>query len=262
VKEALDDDVANALGKDAYQTARNAYQEFRRGLDPEQLSKFSRNQRSLIRDLLEERIPAERVFERVVASKGYTAKDLRALKNYIVGRKGSINSAGASAWKDLKAETIAYIRNNAFGGSLNELGVESLSRSKLANLLERIGRDKLKIIFNPEELKFLDDMLALSRLIEPLGGKMAGSGVSGQAVQQLERTIRGLGGRLSQGLVDMAGSVIKSARQAAAERTALSGAAPIVERVAQEAVKISPRVGAAGGATGRVAATTLNEEMR
>ena len=86
--------------------ARNAYQEFRRGLDPEQLSKFSRNQKSLIRDLLEERIPAERVFERVVASKGYTAKDLRALKNYIVGREGSINSAGASAWKDLKAETI------------------------------------------------------------------------------------------------------------------------------------------------------------
>ena len=262
VKEALDEDVANALGKDAYKTARNAYETFRRGLDPDQLSKFSRNQRSLIRDLLEERIPAERVFERVVASKGYTAKDLRALKNYIVGREGSINDAGASAWKDLKAETISYIRNNAFGGSLNELGVESLSRAKLANLLERIGRDKLKIIFNPEELKFLDDMLAVSRLIEPLGGKIYGSGVSGQAVQQLERTVRGLGGRVSQGLVDMAGSVIKSARQASAERTALSGAAPIVERVVEEAVKISPRVGAAGGATGRVAATTLNEEMR
>ena len=263
VKEALDEDVANALGKDAYKSARNAYQEFRRGLDPEQLSKFSRNQKSLIRDLLEERIPAERVFERVVASKGYTAKDLRALKNYIVGRKGTINDAGAAAWKDLKAETISYIRNNAFIGPLDELGGQTLSRATLQKILnDRIGRDKLKVIFNPEELKFLDDVLAVSRLIEPIGGKLAGSGISGQAVQQLERTVRGLGGRVSQGLLDMAGSVIKSARQAAAERTALSGAAPIVERVVEEAVKIGPRVGAAGGATGRVTAATLNEEMR
>jgi len=263
VKEALDEDVANALGKDAYNEARNAYQEFRRGLDPEQLSKFSRNQRSLIRDLLEERIPAERVFDRVVASKGYTAADLRALKNYIVGREGTINPVGAAAWRDLKAETIAYIRDSVFKGPLDELGGQSLSRAALENILNtKIGRDKLKIVFNKDELQFLDDMLSLSKIIEPIGGKIQGSGPTGQAVQQLERTVRGMAGRLSQGLLDMAGSIIQSARRAGAERQAISGAAPIAERVAEQAVRISPRVGAAGGATGRVAAATLNEETR
>lgn len=262
-KEAIDQDVANALGKDAYKEARSAYQEFLRGLDREQLSKFSQNQKSLIRDLLEEKIPAERVFERVIASKGYDAKDLKALKNYIVGRKGTINRAGAAAWNDLKAETISYIRNNAFSGPLDELGGQALSRAKLQTILnDRIGRNKLKVIFNPEELKFLDDILEISRLIEPIAGKLQGSGPSGLAVEKAGRILRGATGRISQGLVDMAGAVINSARQAAAERTALSGAAPIVERVVEEAVKIGPRVGAAGGATGRVTAATLNEEMR
>ena len=263
VKEALDQDVGLALGDDAYETARNAYAEFRRGLDPDQLSKFSRNQKSLIRDLLEERIPAERVFERVVASKGYTAADLRALKNYIVGREGTINPVGAAAWRDLKAETIAYIRDSVFKGPLDELGGQSLSRAALENMLNtRIGRDKLKIIFNKDELQFLDDMLSLSKIIEPIGGKIQGSGPTGQAVQQLERTVRGMAGRLSQGLLDMAGSIIQSARRAGAERRAVSGAAPIAERVAEQAVRISPRVGTAGGTTGAVTAATLNEEMR
>lgn len=262
-KEAIDKDVANALGKDAYKEARSAYQEFLRGLDRKQLSKFSQNQKSLIRDLLEEKIPAERVFERVIVSKGYDAKDLKTLKNYIVGRKGTINRAGAAAWNDLKAETISYIRNNAFSGPLDELGGQALSRAKLQTILnDRIGRNKLKVIFNPEELKFLDDILEISRLIEPIAGKLQGSGPSGLAIEKAGRILRGATGRISQGLVDMAGAVINSARKAAAERTALSGAAPIVERVVEEAVKISPRVGAAGGATGRVTAATLNEEMR
>lgn len=262
-KEALDQDVANALGQDAYDEARSAYQAFVRGLDREQLSKFSQNKKSLIRDLLEEKIPAERVFERVIASKGYDAKDLRALKNYIVGRQGTINRAGAAAWNDLKAETIAYIRENAFSGPLDELGGQALSRAKLENILNnRIGRNKLKVIFNPEELKFLDDILEISKLIEPIAGKLQGSGPSGLAIEKAGRILRGATGRISQGLMDMAGAVIDSARKAAAERTALSGAAPIVERVVEEAVKISPRVGTAGGTTGAVTAATLNEEMR
>lgn len=263
VKEALDEDVANALGKDAFKKARNAYQEFRRGLDPDQLSKFSRNQKSLIRDLLEERIPSERVFERVVASKGYTAADLKALKNYIVGRGGSINKAGAGAWRDLKAETLSFIRQSVFKGPLDELGGQTLSRAALENLLNKtIGRGKLKVIFNKEELQFLDDIVAASKLIEPIGGKLQGSGPSGQAVQQLEKTVRGLGGRVSQGLMDIAGSLIKSAKQKAAERQVLAGAAPIAEEVISQAVRISPQVGAAGGRVGAATAATLNEEMR
>lgn len=262
VKEALDDDVTRALGRDAYKRGRDAYNEFRRNLEPDQLSKFSKNEKSLIRDLLEQKIAPENVFNRVVASKGYTSSDLRALKNYIVGRDKFISPQGAQAWVDLRAETINYIKNEIFRGPLGEQGGQKMTRAGLESVLKRIGMAKLKVIFNKEELSFIKDVMNLSKIIEPIGGRALGSGPSGQAIKQLENTVRGLGGRLSQGLVDLAGSVIKSTRQAGQERMVLSGAAPIMGDVAERATMIRPEIPSAGGALGAGTAAATTEEMR
>ena len=262
VKEALDDDVTRALGRDAYKRGRDAYNEFKRGLDPDQLSKFSKNEKSLIRDLLEQKIAPENVFNRVVASKGYTASDLRVLKNYIVGRDKFISPQGAQAWADLRAETINYIKNEIFRGPLGEQGGQKMTRAGLESVLKRIGMDKLKVIFNKEELSFIKDVMNLSKIIEPIGGRALGSGPSGQAIKQLENTVRGLGGRLSQGLVDLAGSVIKSTKQAGQERMVLSGAAPIMGDVVERATAIRPEIPSAGGALGAGTAAATTEEMR
>jgi len=262
VKEALDDDVTRALGRDAYKRGRDAYNEFKRGLDPDQLSKFSKNEKSLIRDLLEQKIAPENVFNRVVASKGYTASDLRVLKNYIVGRDKFISPQGAQAWADLRAETINYIKNEIFRGPLGEQGGQKMTRAGLESVLKRIGMDKLKVIFNKEELSFIKDVMNLSKIIEPIGGRALGSGPSGQAIKQLENTVRGLGGRLSQGLVDLAGSVIKSTKQAGQERMVLSGAAPIMGDVVERATVIRPEIPSAGGALGAGTAAATTEEMR
>lgn len=262
VKEALDDDVTRALGRDAYERGRDAYKEFRRGLEPDQLSKFSKNEKSLIRDLLEQKIAPENVFNRVVASKGYTASDLRALKNYIVGRDKFISPQGAQAWADLRAETINYIKNEIFRGPLGEQGGQKMTRAGLESVLKRIGMDKLKVIFNKEELSFIKDVMSLSKIIEPISGRALGSGPSGQAIKQLENTVRGLGGRLSQGLVDLAGSVIKNTRQAGQERAVLSGAAPIMGDVVERATVLRPEIPATGGALGAGTAAAITEEMR
>ena len=262
VKEALDDDVTRALGRDAYKRGREAYKEFKRNLGPDQLSKFSKNEKSLIRDLLEQKISPDNVFNRVVASKGYTSSDLRALKNYIVGRDKFISPQGAQAWADLRAETINYIKNEIFRGPLGEQGGQKMTRAGLESVLKRIGMEKLKVIFNKEELSFIKDVMNLSRIIEPIGGRALGSGPSGQAIKQLENTVRGLGGRLSQGLVDLAGSVIKSTRQAGQERMVLSGAAPIMGDVVERATVIRPEIPSAGGALGAGTAAATTEEMR
>jgi hypothetical protein len=262
VKEALDYDVTRALGRDAYKRGRDAYKEFKRGLQPDQLSKFSKNEKSLIRDLLEQKIAPENVFNRVVVSKAYTSSDLRALKNYIVGRDKFISPQGAQAWADLRAETINYIKNEIFRGPLGEQGGQKMTRAGLESVLKRIGMEKLKVIFNKEELSFIKDVMNLSRIIEPIGGRALGSGPSGQAIKQLENTVRGLGGRLSQGLVDLAGSVIKSTKQAGQERMVLSGAAPIMGDVVERATVIRPEIPSAGGALGAGTAAATTEEMR
>ena len=122
--------------------------------------------------------------------------------------------------------------------------------------------DKLKVIFNKEELSFIKDVMNLSKIIEPIGGRALGSGPSAQSIRQLENTIRGLGGKLSQGLVDLAGSVIKSTKQAGQERMVLSGAAPIMGDVVERATAIRPEIPSAGGALGAGTAAATTEEMR
>ena len=137
-----------------------------------------------------------------------------------------------------------------------------MTRAGLESVLKRIGMGKLKVIFNKEELSFIKDVMNLSRIIEPIGGRALGSGPSGQAAKRLENTISKLGGRLSQGLVDLAGSVIKSTKQAGQERMVLSGAAPIMGDVVERATVIRPEIPSAGGALGAGTAAATTEEMR
>ena len=268
-KEALDLGVARSLGRDAYKTARAAYASFRQGLNPEQLSKFSRNNKSLIRDLLEEKIPGERVFDRVIAGVGYTAKDLRALKNYVVGSGDNVSSAGAQAWADLRAETINYMRKAAFGGPKGELGSQTLTRTRLQRAIDKIGMEKLKIIFNAEEIKFIDDMLRLSSAIEPVGGTALGLGPSGQVAEKIAAAISAATGGVSTLLVNFARSFGNVGLRTMAESRALTPLATIATPTARElsrqaaiAARLSPETIGRAGATSAGAAVSVNEELR
>ena len=236
-KEALDMSVGRSLGKDAYRQARNAYSDFRQGLNPEQLSKFSRNEKSLIRDLLEERIPTEQVFDRVISARGYTAKDLRALKDYIVGSGDNISTAGAQAWADLRAETLQYIKRNAFGGPLGETGFQTLTRTRLQSALKRIGDNKLKVIFNPNELKFINDLVKIAQIIEPVGGTALGRGPSAQAIAQAERLVSSYTGVIGGAVLNMGKSLISAITKSGAERSALTPVTEIAETTAREAAR-------------------------
>ena len=268
-KEVLDLGVARSLGRDAYKTARAAYASFRQGLNPEQLSKFSRNNKSLIRDLLEEKIPGERVFDRVIAGVGYTAKDLRALKNYVVGSGDNVSSAGAQAWADLRAETINYMRKAAFGGPKGELGSQTLTRTRLQRAIDKIGMEKLKIIFNAEEIKFIDDMLRLSSAIEPVGGTALGLGPSGQVAEKIAAAISAATGGVSTLLVNFARSFGNVGLRTMAESRALTPLATIATPTARElsrqaaiAARLSPETIGRAGATSAGAAVSVNEELR
>ncbi|MAH09226.1 MAG: hypothetical protein CL961_06105 [Euryarchaeota archaeon] len=257
-REQLDYDVGLSLGKDYYKEARDAYKEFRRGLDPDQLSKFSTNKKSLIRDLLEEKIPSERVFERVIASKSYTAADLRALKNYIVGRGDNINPAGASAWADLRAETLAYIRTNAFSDKAGETISGSMTRTSLNKVLDKIGPGKLKIIFTADELAFIKDLQNAMRAMEPPYGTGGGLGPTAPAVRRMEGLIRQFSGRIGNAVLDFGNSIVNAALTAGKERAATRSA----DTILSTARKLNPAIPQAGGVAGAVTGVTTTEDMR
>lgn len=257
-REQLDYDVGLSLGRDFYKQARDAYKEFRRGLDPEQLSKFSTNKKSLIRDLLEEKIPSEKVFERVIASKSYTAADLRSLKNYVVGRGDNISAAGASVWADLRAETLAYIRTNAFSNKAGETISGSMTRASLNRVLDKIGPGKLKVIFTADELEFIKDLQNVMRAMEPPGSAGGGLGPSAPAIRRMEGLIRQFSGRIGNAVLDLGNTVVNTAMTAGKERAATQSA----DAILNTARKLNPRIPKAGGSIGAISGVTATEDMR
>lgn len=266
-KEVLDMSVGKSLGKDAYKQARDAYSNFRKGMNREQLSKFSKNEKSLIKDLLEERVPSEQVFDRVITGRGYTSNDLKALKNYIVGTGKEVNPAGADAWADLRAETLRYIRENSFGGPIGELGERTLTRTRLQGVLRRIGDNKLKVIFTDQEVKFLNNMAKLAEIIEPVAGTAMGRGPSAQAISQLEKAVAYYTGSVGATVLNFAKMFLNAVTKTGAEKSTLAPTEAITSTIGEQAAKratelarLRPETIGRLGAIGTGSAVAISEE--
>jgi hypothetical protein len=152
-------------------------------------NKFDKNDKSIISDILENKIKPDDVFNKAVLSNTVKADDLLELKNYLLaGSEGQIQS-GANAWSTLRKDTLSWIKDASFIGPVDGQGVQALSRDKLEKALDKIGRPKLEALFTKAELKFLDDILKVATLREPVRGTAGGKGPSAQAVRALEERV-------------------------------------------------------------------------
>ena len=183
-KDALDDDVFRASGDDIFRQAREAKASFERDLSRAKISKFDSRRANLVRDVLENKVDPDRLTEQVVFSKKWRSNDVEQLKNYI-----STTPAGRQAFNDFRAETLQQIKERSFVGAVDDAGNQTLSRDKLERAIKSIGDKKLKVLFNPEERRFLNSMLSVSKLREPVRGTALGRGPSAQAIARLERSI-------------------------------------------------------------------------
>ena len=59
-------------------------------------------------------------------------------------------------------------------------------------MINRIGPHKMRVLFTPDERKFLDDMAKVSRIREPVRGTAVGRGPSAQAIARLEKKLQDL----------------------------------------------------------------------
>ena len=188
-KNAIDDDVTRSAGEDFFAQARKAKTDFHQGMSKKARNKFDKNDKSIISDILENKIKPDDVFNKAVLSNSVKADDLLELKNYLLaGSEGQIK-AGANAWSTLRKDTLNWIKDASFIGPMDAQGIQALSRDKLEKALDRIGRNKLQALFTTEELKFLDDILKVARLREPVRGTATGTGPSGQAIKALEERV-------------------------------------------------------------------------
>jgi hypothetical protein len=184
IKDSLDDDVFKSSGDDVFKEGRKAKADFEKELSRAKISKFDKRNKNIIRDILENKIDPDRLVDDVVFSKKWRPEDLQQVKSYI-----SESDSGSSAFNDLRAEVLQSIKEKSFIGAADEAGNRALSRDKLQKAMNSIGSNKMKVIFTPEENKFLKDLLEITKLREPVRGTAIGRGPTGQAVARLEKKI-------------------------------------------------------------------------
>ena len=184
VKDALDSDVEAAIGFDVFKEARAAKSQFEKDLSRAKVNKFDSRKKNLVRDILENEVNPDRFLDDAVLSKSIRSDDVEQLKRYLLQDD---NVQGVGAWNDLRSEALERIKTDAFK---EVAGQSVLSRAGLEKSLDRFGRDKLRVLFTGDERRFLNDMLKTSNLREPVRGTALGKGPSGQAIGQLENTLK------------------------------------------------------------------------
>ena len=185
LKEALDADVFRSAGKDVFNQGRAAKTAFEKELSRAKISKFDSRRANLVRDVLENKINPDTLAKDVVFSKKWRDTDIKQLKDYL-----STTETGKAAFNDLRADVLQNIKNKAFIGAVDEQGFQALSRDKLEKALKEVGASKMNVLFTSKERGFLNRMLNVSKIREPVRGTVLGEGPSGQAINKLRAEIR------------------------------------------------------------------------
>lgn len=195
-KDALDEDVGQAVGEDWFKKARSAKASFEAGLDREKFNKFDDRNVNIVRDMLNNKITPDDIQKGALVNAGskYKAQDLVDLKRYLTAGAPEDIEQGTKAWNDIRASAMQQIKDVAFSGPVTESGSQQLSRAGLEKALKQIGRQKFNVLFTPREQRFLFNLAEVSRYKEPPSGTFSGLGPSGQAIQQLENKITSIYG--------------------------------------------------------------------
>ena len=121
---------------------------------------------------------------------GGSIQDLRNVKrSLLTGADRKTVSAGKRAWRDIKAQTIQHIQNEATKGvALNERGQPNITPAAMKRAIDSIGTEKLNDIFGNGTAQRLDRILEATRAVKtvPPAGH-AGSSTMSNILAFLER---------------------------------------------------------------------------
>lgn len=121
---------------------------------------------------------------------GGSIEDLRNVKrSLLTGGDAKTRTAGRRAWRDIKAQTIQHIKDEATKSvATNERGQPNITPAAMKRAVDSIGSDKLNEIFGPGTATRVDRILEATRTVKtvPPAGH-AGSSTMGNVLAFLER---------------------------------------------------------------------------
>lgn len=121
---------------------------------------------------------------------GGSIQDLRNVKrSLLTGGDASTRTAGRVAWRDIKAQTIQHIKDEATKGvALNERGQPNITPAAMKRAIDSVGKEKLDEIFGQGTAERIDRILEATRIVKtvPPAGH-AGSSTMSNVLSFLEK---------------------------------------------------------------------------
>lgn len=228
VRTALDDAV-NMLADEADEAAKMFGQA--RSAASERFRTFLKNKKTgenkTIQAMIDDSLDDVGAFDKAVIKA--PLRDLRQTKNILLE-----DEAGKAAWDDVRATTMRWIADQAKSGSAtDEMGQAVFSGANLKRALDKIGRDRLKVMLTADEIGTLDSIARIGEAMTPVRNAVNYSNTSSALANLVDRLEKIPGARYLAGLVKPFAQVSTEAAQKKGVEAALRGA----ETVSKEAAK-------------------------
>lgn len=123
--------------------------------------------------------------------KGGSIEDLNKVKRSLLTGTTETKKAGVQAWRDLRAQTVQHIINEATKSVTRyENGSPNLTPASMESAIRGIGQDKLAQIFDKKTVATLNQIMEATRLIKTEPPPIhQGSSTFGNIISFLERSI-------------------------------------------------------------------------
>ncbi|HEX7114962.1 MAG TPA: hypothetical protein VF193_07505 [Steroidobacter sp.] len=128
---------------------------------------------------------------------GGSIEDLRRVKrSLLTGGDAKTRTAGRRAWRDIKAQTIEYIRREATKSvALNDRGQPNVTPAAMKRAVDSIGPQKLDEIFGPGTARQINRIVEATRIVKTEPPPIhKGSSTMGNVLAFLERGLGRLPG--------------------------------------------------------------------
>lgn len=257
MKNALDDDVAAAVGDDVFKPARQAKAQLERSLERARKTRRSANRRSLVENLIEERVDPRQVLSRVETA---SADDLKQLMSfYRSGSKAEVE-AGEQAINELRSSLIRRWFIKASSGK-TEGGHTMFSGPQFKKAVNSFGADKMEALFTPEQQTWVGQLIRIGELRMPKTGTALGLGPSGAGARQVADIALQAGDMKTGGMLTLVRKLTEIAGETKEVRSVISPGAATAK-----AVRDASRVSSIGrrlsrsGAAGAAGTSAVNSE--
>jgi len=190
LKDALDDDVARAVGEDIFVDARAAKVKMQSIIERQRRDKRDIRKGSFLEDVINNKIEAPQIITKLLQP-GTRVDDFLKFKQFLTEEAGEL---GKQAWLDIKAEVLREALTKATSTQIiREGGQLTFNIGKFRTALKPIrsgrGKQKFNELFSPAERQLISDIESIGNLRLPIDKTISGEGPTALAVGKIREII-------------------------------------------------------------------------